>query len=175
MALDAKMAFARLTVMHLLVEVVCFAVIDLGAVALGAELVLLLMAFEAVDIMTVATAHAVLVHLALHERPVDVDLFEDLAVRVIEPLGEQLRHHQVEQLAFDMPVVAKLEAPGVAGRTKPDLFTGLKLAAAHDQREVLRGRSRQGRLVGPFEMFRAGTVAGFAADVDLEPVCLVGT
>jgi len=41
---------------------------------------------EAVGLVTVRTAYTGRVHLALDERTVDVDLVEDLPVRMVEPL-----------------------------------------------------------------------------------------
>ena len=44
------------------------------------------MQFQAVWIVAIVAAHAVVVHLALHERSVDVDLLFDLAIVVIEAI-----------------------------------------------------------------------------------------
>ncbi len=68
-------------------KVVLFGVVEFRPMALGTKVVLLLVALETMNIMTVAAAHTVLVHLALHEGAVDIDLIEDLAVRVIKPLS----------------------------------------------------------------------------------------
>ena len=63
MALDAKMTFARLAVVNFFVKMMLFAVIDVRPVALGAKVILLLVALEAVDVVTVAAADVVGVHL----------------------------------------------------------------------------------------------------------------
>jgi hypothetical protein len=102
MALNTEMTFARLAVVDLFVKVMLLAVIDFRPMALGTEVVLFLVAFETVDIMTVAAAYAVLVHFALHKRTVDIDLFQNLAVRVIEPFSQELRHHHIQQVTFGM-------------------------------------------------------------------------
>jgi hypothetical protein len=60
-----------------------------GKVALQAEAIAFLVEFGAVHVMAVVATHTVRVHLALHERAPNVDLFEYLPVRVVEPIREQ--------------------------------------------------------------------------------------
>ena len=64
MALDAKMAITRLSVVNLLMKVVVLGVIELRPMALGAKVVLLFMAFETMAIMAVTATHTMLIHLA---------------------------------------------------------------------------------------------------------------
>ena len=59
---------------------------------------------EAVRLVAVRTTHAGRVHLALHERAVDVDLAVDLAVGVIEPRAQRFRHVVVEERLADLVV-----------------------------------------------------------------------
>jgi len=47
---------------------------------------------EAVGIMAITAAYALLEHAALHEGSVDIDLLQDLAVGVVEALAQQGRH-----------------------------------------------------------------------------------
>jgi hypothetical protein len=67
MTFDTEMSFARLAIVNLFVKMMLLAVIDFRPMTLGTEVVFLLVAFETVDIMTVAATYTVLVHLALHE------------------------------------------------------------------------------------------------------------
>jgi hypothetical protein len=78
------MAVARRAVHLAMVEVVVVAVVDLRLVASRAEVVPGGEELEAVDVVAVAATNVVAVHLALHERAVDIDLLENLAVGVVE-------------------------------------------------------------------------------------------
>jgi hypothetical protein len=96
MALDTEIPFARFSVMLPLVEMVLGSVVVFCTMALVAEFVFLLVTLKAVNVMAIAAANAAMIHLALHERPVDVDFFKDLAVRIIEPFPEYLRYHHIQ-------------------------------------------------------------------------------
>ena len=62
------------------VEMVVGRIVDRSPVTLEAEIVAVLDAPDAVDVVAVAAADLPVVHLALHERPVDVNLVENLTV-----------------------------------------------------------------------------------------------
>ena len=88
-ALDAQRPVRWPAVNYLLVEVVVGRVVDLALVALQAEGVALPQQFELWLSWQSLQRDAPRVHLALQERPVDVDLVQVLAVRVVEPLRQQ--------------------------------------------------------------------------------------
>jgi hypothetical protein len=81
----------------LLVEMMLLGIIFTGAVALKTEPIPLLDHFETVHIMAVAAAHIPMVHLALGEGAVNIDLIQDLSVREIELFGQQAGEHAVQQ------------------------------------------------------------------------------
>jgi hypothetical protein len=59
------------------------------------------MELEIVGVVTVAAGHTLLIHLALEKGTVDIDLFHDLAVGVIESLFEQRQTMGVQQRAIE--------------------------------------------------------------------------
>jgi hypothetical protein len=89
------------------VKVVVLGVVDGRLVALEAQRVALADALCAVHIVAVAAAHALFVHLALHEGAVNIDLVKDLPVREIISLGQQLRNGIIEEVDIGVGVVAE--------------------------------------------------------------------
>jgi hypothetical protein len=79
-----------------LVKVMSLGVILTGPMALKTEIVPLLQQFSAVHIVAVAAAHVPMVHLALCERSVNINLFQDLSICKIEAFGEKRRQQAVE-------------------------------------------------------------------------------
>ena len=97
-----------------LVKVVLRRVVAIGKMALRAQGVALGEQCQAVRFVAVAAGHAFPVHLALHERAVDVHLAEDLPVGVVEPLCQQRGNKRVEQRLTGPVVGVDLHASGVA-------------------------------------------------------------
>jgi hypothetical protein len=95
-ALDAQPAGAGFAFMDLLVEVVVRCVVGPSLVALQAQLVVFLVPFQAVHVVAVAATNARSVHFALHKRGVNVHLFQNLAVREVQPLAQERRHQLVQ-------------------------------------------------------------------------------
>ena len=83
-AFHTEMAFTKLAVVHLLVKMVVFRIIQFSPVALRTQIVFFFVELKAVDIVTVAAAHPALIHLTLDERAVNIDFFQYLAVRIVE-------------------------------------------------------------------------------------------
>jgi len=94
------------------VEVVVASVAVRRPVALEAQVVAVSYPLDAVLVVAVAAANAAGVHLALHERPVDVDLVEDLAVGKVHAFAQKLRDPVVEEIGVAMDVVVQRHAPG---------------------------------------------------------------
>jgi len=91
--------FDRLSLFTLLfVKVMPFGVILTGPMALKTDLISLFEKLNAMHVVAVTAAHVTMVHLALCERAVDVDLVEDLSIRMVEILFQQRRHHAIQQL-----------------------------------------------------------------------------
>ncbi len=157
------------TVDELLVEVVVGAVVGVEPVALAAELVAVEAELETVDIVAVRTADIVVVHLALDEGAVDIDLVENLPVGEIEPLVEQRRRQAVEEHQAAVLEIPEFGAARVAGRAKLDLLVRADVHGGYDQAVAAVGGPSHGRELGPGEVRRTGSVAGLAADVDLRP------
>jgi hypothetical protein len=151
-ALDTQVPVARLAVDLALVEVVVVAVIDLRLVALGAQVVLRLDQLKAVHVVAVAAPHVILEHLALDERAVDVHLFQDLAVGVIQPLSQLTRHDVVQEVRSGVVVVAQLRPARMARRAQFHLVPGAHAAGPDDQLIVLRLRAGHGRRLGPCDV-----------------------
>ncbi len=168
-ALHAQHRLARLAVDDLLVEVMVVAVVGVGQVALGAQIVPLEVKLQAVNVVAIAAAHVVPEHLALHERAVDVHLVQDLAVGVIEPLLEHGRHDVVEKVRPGVVVVAQHRPPRVAGGAELDLLARADAAGRYHEPVVLQRRPGHRRDLRPVDMARAGSVARLAAHVDLRP------
>jgi hypothetical protein len=74
---------------------------------LEAEVVALLEQLKAVHVMAIAAAHIIAVHLALHERSVDVNLLENLTVRVVQTIAQHRRELTFHQFATAVVVVAE--------------------------------------------------------------------
>ena len=104
----------------------------LGAVALGADTVAGGTQCLAVGFVAVAADHAGLVHLALQERAVDVDLVQNLSIRVVQ---RRLQHGQsvgVEQLG-SVVVVPQGATARVAARAVVHLGSRVqRLGSARD-------------------------------------------
>jgi hypothetical protein len=90
-AFHAERSLARFALDFFLVEVVLVTVVRLVEMALQAQVVALLVELEAVYVMAVVTTDTVRVHLALHERPPDIVLFEDLPIGMIGALDQKRR------------------------------------------------------------------------------------
>ena len=84
MALDAVVSRALFALVHLFMEMVIRGVVGVLSVTLKAEVIALLSELQAVDVVAVAAANSVSIHLRLDKRAVDIDFFEDLTVRVIK-------------------------------------------------------------------------------------------
>ena len=97
-------------------------VVDGRLVTLEAQCIALADALDAVHIVAVAAANALLVHFALHEGAVDIDLFKDLSVREVIPLGQQLRNGIIEKVDIGMGVVAERHAAGMTRGAQFDLL-----------------------------------------------------
>src|SRR5439155_19962576 len=82
-------------------------------ISFGAEL-------RGVRIVTIGAAHAALVHLALPERAVLVDLVVDPPIGEVERLADQLRHELVEERVARSARGADAMAPRMARRAGID-------------------------------------------------------
>jgi hypothetical protein len=91
-------------------------VVDLGLVALKAQRVAVGVQLQRVAVVAVSAGDVASIHLGLQERAVDVDLVEDLAVGVVQPLAQQRRQIVVEQTLVGVVVVAELGTPAVTRR-----------------------------------------------------------
>ncbi len=157
----------------LLVEMMLGGVVVACPVALKAQAVAFLHAFDAVDVVAVAAAHIPRVHLALGERGVGIDLFQDLAVGEVQVLGEQAWQHGIQKIRFDVGVIPQDRPAGMARRAQLHQFAGLQPGGADRKVEVFHRRPGHVRKLGPLHMPGSGAVAGFAADVDVRPGGLV--
>ena len=153
-------------------------------VALGADGVAGRPQCEAMRFVAVAAGDARLVHLALHERAVDVHFFEDLAVDVVQAYFQQSGEVGVQQVGA-MTILAQGCSPRMATRAGLDLprFLGRRAAPRDglvgDEMPCARisqvdieagiGCVLQPAAVGHCNVSLTRSVAGFAADVDLAP------
>ena len=150
---------------------------------------------ERMRVVAVAAGHALLVHQALLERGVVVDLRLHLAVGPEQGLVQQRRHMRVEQRLAMHIVVGDLAAMRMAARAQLDFgAVGRRRRAAHrvaafradgpvrilaiaqQLRQAHRcirqpGRPGQGR---PGHVARSRPMAAFAADVAFGPGAAVG-
>jgi hypothetical protein len=104
------------------VKVVVPGVVDGRLVTLEAKRVALADALGAVDIVAVAAANALLVHFALHEGAVNINLFKDLPVREIISFGQQLRDGIIEEVDIGVGIVAERAAAGMTRGAQFDLL-----------------------------------------------------
>ena len=165
-ALHTERTFAAASVDLQTVEVVVARVVTFALVALQAEAVALEVQLQRVAVVAVAAAHLARVHLALQERPVDVDLVEDLTVRVVQPLAQQRRQVGVEQLTAGVVVVAQLGAAAMAGRAQLHLLARIHAFCFDHQFIISALRPGHIREFGPFHMEGTGSMASLTADVD---------
>ena len=121
-------------------------------VALQAKRIALLDPSRAVHIVAVAAADIPIVHLALHEGPVNIYFFQNLSVGEIHPLGKQLRDGVIQKIIEIVGVVTHGRAPGMAGRAEFDLLTGTHAGCFNDQFEIGRIRPGHIRQLGPGHM-----------------------
>ena len=181
-AADAERAFGALRV-----EVVLERVVFLGhergkavggggcRVALRANAVAGRQELERVGVVAIAAGDPAHAHLALHERAIDVDLLQHLAVRVVVALVQPLRHEEVQELGAELVVRAQPVAARVARRAGVQLLVRAVAAQVDDQPGRLPGLHRsRGALPRPADMVATRTVTRLAADVDLAPGRVVG-
>src|SRR5690606_4406074 len=153
-------------------------------VALQAEPVARYSNAAAVRVVAVRARHQVRVHLALQERARYVDFLANLAVRVVETLGERAQVVAREIVGRDV-TVRELGPQRMASRAYLDLRTQCEVDFIRDG-QALRRRPPDGAhvdgetaafdglvAIGPGDVRRAGAVAGLAADVDLGPLRVV--
>ena len=146
---------------------------------------------EPVRLMAVRARHAGPEHPALQERPVLVDLAQDLPVGVVESRLEHGRHVGVEQGAAVRVRIRDRAPPRVAARTGIHLAAGTRRAAplgdaalrvlhhplslaAPEPHDEAGGPGDGPRCAGraglrPRHVGRPGPVARFARDVDFAP------
>ena len=86
-ALDTEIPFTGFALVRFFMKMMRFRVIPLCPVTLGTQIVLFFVQLEAMHIVTVAAAHTVPVHFALDKGAVNVDFFQDLTVRIVEPIA----------------------------------------------------------------------------------------
>ena len=153
----------------LLVEMVLVDVVLRLAVTLQAQRVVFQHGFHRVHVVAVAAAHVALVHLALRERAVNVDLVEDLAVGEVQALVEQARQEGVHEGAAVVVEIAHRGAPRVARRAQLDVLARAQAGGGLHQPEIGGRRTRDVGDLGPLDVQRTRSVAGFAADVDVRP------
>ena len=132
-ALDAQGAVAGFALVDLLVEVMVVTVVGLAQMTLQTEVVALELELQAVGIVAVAAADIVVEHLALHERPVDVDLVEDLPVGVIQALVKGRRGHVLQHGNIRMVVAPQDHPPRVTGSAQIDQVRCLQVTGGHGQ------------------------------------------
>ena len=149
------------------------AVVLLGHVALGAEAVVVELAFERVGVVAVGTLHALVVHLALQERGVDVHLVEDLPVGVVQARLQERRLEVVEERVTGDPPSVVTPPAGVAGGA------GVQELGVVHRREVRRAvavaavpEERVG--LGQLDVDAPRPVARLAAHVDFKEGRVVG-
>src|SRR5690606_6143593 len=127
-------------------------------------------------LVAVAAHDARPVHRALHERAVDEDLVEDLAVRMVEPFLETRRDEAIEQRLARRERIVELRAPGMTLRAHVDLPRRRRRPGALRRRRrvaappgPLGRREPRAHAVRPRGVLRSRSVACLAADVDLGP------
>src|SRR6266481_188984 len=144
--------------------------VRLGPVTLGADGIALGPGLAAVRVVAIGAADTALVHLALTERPVLVDLVELLAVGVVEARAQRLGSQRVVERPARMLAggdaaparMARCAAVHLVGRT-----AGRRIAGLEADREPARRPPTP--LARPRDVVAAGAVAGLAADVELAP------
>jgi hypothetical protein len=105
---------------------------------------------EAVGIVAVAAPHSALVHPALQEGAVLVDLLEHLSVGVVEVRAKRHRHEVVEEGATRAILAAHQMPPGMTGCAGVDLVARVSGLEVHQQAVVSSGGCAQPlRLLGP--------------------------
>jgi hypothetical protein len=148
--------------------------------------------FTAVWLMAISAAYTGLVHLTLQERSVNIDLFIDLTVRVVELLFQDTRHVCIqkrpvvhvrfvgESPSCMTPSTHLHKSLGLFGDCPlgctlfgifKDPSSAIGLLQTDDETQVTC------RLVplsfvcgfGPFDMLRTGTMTGFTGNIDLRP------
>ena len=65
-----------------------------------AEIIAIQMSLQAVYIMAVAAPYAVLIHFGLDKGAIDIHFLKNLAIRIIETILDQGRHHGIESYNF---------------------------------------------------------------------------
>ncbi len=121
-------------------------------------------------IVTVDASHPAVVHPALEEGAVDVDLLEHLSVGVVEVLAKRHRHEVVQEGTTGAVLAAHQVSPGMAGRADVDFVARVPGLEVHQQPVVSGGGDAQPlRLLGPLDVRLPRPVAGLAGDVDLVP------
>jgi hypothetical protein len=71
------------------------------------------------------------VHPTLDKRAVDVDLFEDLPIGMVETVAKRLQHEAVEEAISGLVLAAHPPPARVAGRTCVELTLRVGMAEAH--------------------------------------------
>ena len=180
-------------------KVVFGIVVLIRLVALGAEGVGGGMDLQRVGIVAIAATYSGVVHPALGERAVDIDLLLDLAVGMVERLFQDRGHVAVVEGAGSRGRGAALEeaAVGVAGSAGLDLDVGLQGSGAFGEAGFRIGKPSPGdrflepdreahvtRVAGRVPVFReplgppgvlgSRPVAGLATHIHLRPLGCVG-
>jgi uncharacterized protein (UPF0264 family) len=88
-------------------KVMSLPIVDGCLMALEAQRISRFDGLHAVNIVAVAAADLPVVHLALGEGTIDVDLIENLSVRKVEPLSQEAGQHGVQKVVFGMGVVSE--------------------------------------------------------------------
>ena len=147
-------------------------------VALGADRISFVPQISGMGVMTIRTAHSFGVHSRLKKGAVDVDLLQDLPIRVVETLSQGRQSVCVMKGgARPRAPVAESFASRVATRTLLNL--GFRVASREAQRQTLRpdlipgpGIKKSGRLC-PLAMCLAWAVARFTAHADFSLATLI--
>ena len=90
----------------LFMKMMPFCVIAGRLVALQAEGIALFVQGDGMGIVAVGAAHPVGIHFGLDKGSVHIDLVQDLAVRIIQPLFQQPRHLDIEQVLALRDIIA---------------------------------------------------------------------
>ena len=125
-------------------------------------------------LVAVTAAHAPVVHLALEEGTVHVDLVELLPVGVVSAASKELRTVAVQE-GLACAIFGGQGGPaGVAGSACLDL--GARIGVLQIQDEAIPPGSRPPFPAGPGprDVRLSGAMTGLAGHVDLAPGCLVG-
>ena len=121
-------------------------------------------------VVAVGAADTALVHLALSERSVFVDLVELLAVGVVEPCPQRLGSQRVVERPPRVLAGGDAAPARVAGCAGVHLVARIavaRIAGLEADREAARHAPPS--LARPRDVLAAGAVAGLAADVELAP------